>query len=34
MRSIYLKGEKERNGGHLNKIYVSRLNKMNLKSGI
>ena len=34
MRSIYLKGEKERNGGHLDKIYVSRLNKMDLKSGI
>ena len=34
VRSIYLKGEKERNGGHLNKINVSRLNKMDLKSGI
>ena len=30
----YLKGEKERNGGHLDMIYVSRLNKMDLKSGI
>ena len=34
MRGIYLKGEKERYGGHLDQIYVSRLNKMDLNSGI
>ena len=33
MRSIYLKGEKEINGGHLDKIYVSSLNESH-KSGI
>ena len=34
MRSIYLKGDKERNCGHLDEIYVSRINKMDIKSGI